>query len=435
MTLYRQLILFGRYPVPGRTKTRLIPALGPLGAADLQRRMTEHCLDTILACNLPAGVAFYYTGGHRERVHRWLGKYGLDLKPQKGKDLGERMQSAAQCALEGKYRQVVMVGTDLPALSAHHLQTAFDALQDHDLVIGPSRDGGYWLIGMSRPAAVFDSIDWGSSRVFAQTMGAARRLGLKTALLPVLNDIDTAADLEAWQPGGLWQRPYLSVIIPALNEAESIGRTIEAARSPDCEIIVADGGSTDETVVLARAAGATVICAPRSRARQQNAAALAARGRVLLFLHADTRLPHNYGAQIFETLLSSRTIAGAFRFKTDYHHPGMRLIEKAVHFRATLLQMPYGDQALFLPAAVFAHAGGFPDVAIAEDLVLVRRLTQLGRIGMAPAAAVTSGRRWKAIGIWRTTLVNSTIAAAVLFGVDPGRLAPLYRLWVKKEKN
>jgi rSAM/selenodomain-associated transferase 2/rSAM/selenodomain-associated transferase 1 len=430
----RQVILMGRYPVPGQTKTRLIRATGALGAAELQRHMTERCLDTVTAAHSPDWVTFHYSGGSHDQVARWLGRYGIALKPQQGEDLGQRMQWAIDHALNGDKGPVVVVGTDLPELSGDHLQSAFDALKDNDLVIGPSRDGGYWLIGMSRRMEIFDGIDWGTSRVLAQTRAIANRLGLSMALLPVMNDIDTAADLKAWQPDDRWCNPYLSVIIPALNEAVSIKQTISAARSPDCEIIVADGGSTDGTVEVAHSCKVKVIQSPPGRARQQNAAAQMARGKVLLFLHADTRLPNHYGAHIFDAFLDPAVSAGAFRFKTDYEHRGMRLIEKAANLRSKLAQLPYGDQALFVPVHRFKKVGGFPDVAIAEDLLLVKRLGRLGHIHTASAAAITSGRRWREIGLVRTTIVNWIISAGTLLGLDPGRLAPYYTLWLRDKK-
>ena len=436
LTPHRRLILFGRYPVPGQTKTRLIPDLGPIGAADLQRRLTEKSLAAIMnGDRLPWPVTFCHAGGRPRQVRRWLGRYSIDFEPQAGGTLGARMQSAIYRALNGTDDHVVLVGTDIPRLSAVHLHKAFDALNRSDLVIGPSRDGGYWLIGMRRKAAVFDHIEWGTTRVFSQTMASADRLGLSTALLPELNDIDTAADLNDWQPHGLWRRPYLSIVIPTLNEAGSIEKTIEAAKTPDSEIIVADGGSSDGTVAVARSRGADVISAPTGRARQQNAGAESARGRVLLFLHADTRLPKGYGDQVFDSLLCPDTIAGAFRFKTDYDHPGMRLIEKMVYLRSTFLHMPYGDQALFVSEKTFTEMGGFPDVAIAEDLYLVKKLARRGHIRLAPGAAITSGRRWQAIGLWKTTIINWIIAAGALSGIDPGRLAPLYRRWLNTEEK
>jgi rSAM/selenodomain-associated transferase 2/rSAM/selenodomain-associated transferase 1 len=431
-----RLILFGRYPVPGRTKTRLIPSIGPVGAADLQRRYTQKSLTTALQTGLPASsVAFCYTGGTAAQVKQWLGHSGIGFSRQVGDNLGNRMRNALQAALDRGDRPVVLVGTDIPAMTAEHLETAFRALNRHDLVLGPSRDGGYWLIGMNRPVNLFQGIPWGRPDVLARTLEQARRQGLTVARLEPLNDIDTEADLAAWQPDGRWRKPYLTVVIPTLDEAGTIAAAIGRLRTPDCQIIVADGGSRDNTVKLARSAGAAVIVAPRGRALQQNSAARQASGRVLLFVHADTTLPRDYVPHVFEALMPSGVAAGAFQFKTDYDHWSMRLIEKTVRIRSTLFQMPYGDQALFMTKNIFKRIGGFPHVPIAEDLYLVKRLARLGRIAQARAEAVTSARRWRTLGVWRTTLINYIIAAGCLSGISPGYLAPLYRLWLNQKQG
>lgn len=437
---YRRLILFGRYPVPGKTKTRLISALGALGAAELQRRLTEKSLETMLTPGrCPAPVEFCHTGATHARVRRWLGPQPVRLSRQKGRNLGERMRLAIYGAMDQGCRQVVLMGTDIPQLTPDHLEAAFDALARTDMVLGPSRDGGYWMVGLRRKADIFQGIEWGGPRVLDQTMALARKLGLTVSCLPALDDMDTKADLINAMPSKEWQGPYLSVVIPSLNEEKSIGLVIQSVGSPncqtDCEIIVADGGSTDRTVDIARAGGATVILGPQGRARQQNAGAAKASGKVLLFLHADTFLPPDYGEQVFDALMDHRVVAGAFHFRTDYDHWGMRMIEKSVRVRSTLLQMPYGDQALFMPKAVFEKTGGFPSTPIAEDLYLVRRLGRLGRIALAPGAAVTSGRRWRNIGIWRATLVNYMIAIGCFAGLNPEKLAPLYRLWVGQPQH
>jgi uncharacterized protein len=427
-----RLILFGRYPVPGRTKTRLIPVLGPVGAADLQRRLTLNSLAAVLETDLPrSSVEFCYTGAAPEQVKRWLGRHGIGFSRQTGGDLGRRMVNALTAAFDRGGRPVVLVGTDIPGMTAGHLRTAFEALERHDVVLGPSRDGGYWLIGMRRPLDLFQGMAWGRSDVLARTLDQAARQGLTVFQLEPLNDVDTEADLAAWQPDGDWRHPYLTVVIPTLNEAGTIEAVIRRARTADSRVIVADGGSSDGTADLARAAGAEVIVAPRGRAVQQNAAARLAAGPVLLFLHADTLLPPDYPAQVFETLLPAGVAAGAFRFKTDWNRRGMRLIEKTVRIRSTLMQMPYGDQALFMPKATFEEVGGFPRVPIAEDLLLVRRLGRLGRIGQARGSAVTSGRRWRTLGVWRATVVNYLIAGGCLLGMDPRYLAPLYRKWLE----
>jgi len=429
-----RLILFGRYPVPGHTKTRLIPALGSVGAADVQRRLTLMSLTTALQSGLPASsVQFCYTGGTAYQVKQWLGHSGIGFSRQVGGNLGSRMQNALQAALTQGNQPAVLVGTDIPAMKTEHLKKAFEALNHYDLVLGPSHDGGYWLIGTNRPLNVFQGIPWSRPDVLTLTLAEARRQRLAVAQLDPLNDIDTQADLAAWQPDGDWRNPYLTVVIPALNEAGTIADAIHRLRTPDCEIIVADGGSSDNTAKLACSAGAQVIVASRGRALQQNTAARQGSGRVLLFLHADTALPQDYAHQVFETLMPSGVAAGAFRFKTDLDHWSMRLIEKTVRIRSTLFQLPYGDQALFMSKNIFEQIGGFPLVPIAEDLFLVKRLARLGRIAQARASAVTSARRWRTIGVWRATLINYIIAAGCLLGVGPRHLVPLYRLWLNQK--
>jgi hypothetical protein len=129
--------------------------------------------------------------------------------------------------------------------------------------------------------------------------------------------------------------------------------------------------------------------------------------------------------------MDSRVVAGAFQFKTDLSKRRMRLIEKAVHIRSTWFQMPYGDQGIFLHKDLFDRIGGFTPAPIAEDLFLVRRLARMGRIGLAPVPVVTSGRRWRKIGVWRATLINYLIAGGCLLRVPASYLAPLYALWTK----
>lgn len=422
----RRLIVFGRYPVPGRVKSRLIPFVGELGAAELQRRWTERAIDISLGAFL-APVEFCCTGGRLGQIHRWLGRRMVSIRPQTNGDLGSRMKSAIDTALGQGCQQVVLIGTDVPQMESRHLAAAFETLADHDVVLGPTLDGGYWLVGCRRPADIFTDMAWGSSDVLNQTLAAADKQGLSVAQLAPLNDMDTEADLVAWQPQKQWRRPYLTVIIPALNEASFVTAAVQQVQSPDIQTIVVDGGSTDGTAARAEEAGAKVIDAPPGRALQQNAGARLAAGQVLLFLHADARLPTGFAQQIFETLMDRRTVLGAFEFKTDYHHRGMQLIEKAVHIRSKVFHLPYGDQALFMPKAVFENVGGFPQVPIAEDLFLVRRLAGLGRIGLAPGAVITSGRLWRAMGIWRYTIINYLIAGGCLLGIDPRQMAPLYR--------
>ena len=187
-----------------------------------------------------------------------------------------------------------------------------------------------------------------------------------------------------------------------------------------------DGGSRDDTVAIARKAGARVETGKRGRAAQQNFGASVASGRVLLFLHADTRLPAGYPTHIFNTFMDPRVALGAFRFKTDSHTPMMKLITFGTNLRARYLKMPYGDQALFIRKSTFDFVGGFPEMPLSEDLFLVRRIRKENRIGIASADAVTSARRWDRLGPLKTTLRNQIILAGLCLKISPRTLASIY---------
>lgn len=220
----------------------------------------------------------------------------------------------------------------------------------------------------------------------------------------------------------------ISVVIPALNEAAnlpSVLGTIQTATQ--VEVIVVDGGSSDGTAAVALAMGARVVVSARGRSHQMNRGAKVAKNPILLFLHADTRLPEGFEQAIRQTLAQPGVVAGAFRLTIDGSGQGLRWVEWGVNLRSRWLHLPYGDQAIFIRAEVFEQLGGFPDLPMMEDFELVRRLKQLGRVAIAPAAVVTSDRRWHSLGILRTTLANQVMVAGYLLGVDPHRLAQWYR--------
>jgi rSAM/selenodomain-associated transferase 2 len=241
-------------------------------------------------------------------------------------------------------------------------------------------------------------------------------------ILATRNLSATAAPI-AVQPGVV-----ISVIIPVLNEAAQIGAALRRTpRTEDFEVIVVDGGSTDETAAIAEAYGVRVIHTAAGRARQMNAGAAVARGDILLFLHADTRLPADFAHVVRKTLAGPGVILGAFRLRIDSPLWGFRIIEALANFRSAFWKMPYGDQAFFLRARHFRMAGGFSNLPIMEDFEFVRRLRRWGRIAVAPAAVLTSARRWEQLGVLRATLLNQAIILAYLFGVPPARLARWYR--------
>jgi rSAM/selenodomain-associated transferase 2 len=223
----------------------------------------------------------------------------------------------------------------------------------------------------------------------------------------------------------------LSVVIPVLDEAHRIdGCLVALAAQPRVhERIVVDGGSRDDTVARASAhRDVIVVRSARGRAVQLNAGAAAATGDTLLFLHADATLPEGAAAVIEQTLAMPGVVAGAFR---THHVPERwrgrawaRLLRLA-DVRSRYTSLPYGDQALFLRAARFVQAGGFPAVSLMEDLAFSRTLRGLGRIHVARAEVRVSGRRFERAPIRQTLMVNGFPLLYAL-GVSPARLARWY---------
>jgi rSAM/selenodomain-associated transferase 2/rSAM/selenodomain-associated transferase 1 len=405
------LIIFTRYPEPGKTKTRLIPSLGPHGAAELQRRMTEHLLAQVREFQKHRSVSLEvrYEAGNTYLMGKWLGP-DLPFRPQGNGDLGQRMERAFREAFFAGMDRVVLVGTDIPGITPDLLWGAFEALGQVDMVVGPARDGGYYLIGLRQAyPQLFVGMPWGTDGVLERTRQVADGLGLSVMLLETLEDVDRPEDLHLWEKATqhtLEAHPVgrISIIIPTLNEGANLPATLASTRSAvDIEVIVVDGGSTDETVQVARSWGTEAVPSEPRRARQMNAGAARAAGEVLLFLHGDTRLPGGFDHHVRKIMARPGVVAGAFKLRVDGDLPGLRTMERLVNFRSRHLQFPYGDQAIFLRANLFREMGGFPDMPIMEDFELVRRLRRQGRSVTAPVPVLTSGRRWENLGIVRVT--------------------------------
>jgi uncharacterized protein len=192
------LIIFTRYPEAGKAKTRLIPILGKEGAAKLQRRLTEYTVKQ--AQNFrqlkEIEVIVYFTGGNINLMQDWLGN-DLNYLPQVEGDLGIKMRSAFADTFQKNSERIVIIGTDCPSIDCQILASAFDALQDDDLVLGEAVDGGYYLIGLSKLfPELFSNINWGTNQVFAATQSIAKKLDLGIAYLPILRDLDRPEDLS-----------------------------------------------------------------------------------------------------------------------------------------------------------------------------------------------------------------------------------------------
>lgn len=224
-------------------------------------------------------------------------------------------------------------------------------------------------------------------------------------------------------------RPALSIVMPVLDEAGQIEATLAALaplRRRGVELIVVDGGSQDGTVALARAEADAVLDAPRGRARQMNAGAAAARGEVLLFLHADTILPPEADRLALRAAAGGRDW-GRFDVRIAGRHPMLRVVAMLMNWRSRLTGIATGDQAIFVRRELFQRIGGFPDQPLMEDIELSRRLRRVSAPACLPARATTSGRRWESRGVWRTIFLMWRLRWRYWRGESAHRLAAAYR--------
>jgi rSAM/selenodomain-associated transferase 2 len=221
----------------------------------------------------------------------------------------------------------------------------------------------------------------------------------------------------------------LSIIVPVLDEAAGIVRTLQALapfRTRGAEVIVADGGSRDSTMELARPLADKTIAAPSGRAAQMNAGAAAANGEALLFLHADTALPPDADAMILEGLRDPSWRWGRFDVRIEGRSVLLPVVAFMMNWRSQVTGIATGDQAMFVKREAFAAAGGFPDVPLMEDIALSKRLKRIGRPLCLAAQVTTSGRRWDRHGAIRTILMMWRLRLAYFFGAEPAALARRY---------
>lgn len=218
----------------------------------------------------------------------------------------------------------------------------------------------------------------------------------------------------------------ISIIIPTLNEAANIVALIDQTRSlGPSEIIVVDGGSTDDTVALASGAD-KVLTSPPGRANQQNLGAENSQGDVLLFLHADCRLPPTALKVIAAAMQNKQMIGGCFAQRIDATGWRYRIIERGNGARVRWLGLAYGDQAIFVRRSIFEAVGAFPDLRLMEDVYLMKKLRGRGQFCLLPDRLTVSARRWQKHGVIRQTLRNWTLLTLAFCGVSPDRLAAYY---------
>ena len=219
----------------------------------------------------------------------------------------------------------------------------------------------------------------------------------------------------------------ISVIVPVLNEEKTIASALEALRPLATEeVIVVDGGSSDCTRELAAQTQAVVLSSSRGRAEQMNQGARVAKGNVLLFLHADTRLPSSAMGDILAALKDPMCVGGRFDVRLDRRGWIFTLIGALINMRSRLTSVATGDQAIFVRRKIFEEVGGFPEIPLMEDIAFSRVLKIKGRMACLRSQVVTSARRWEKEGVWRTILKMWALRLLFLAGISPFHLKRFY---------
>jgi len=221
----------------------------------------------------------------------------------------------------------------------------------------------------------------------------------------------------------------ISIIIPVINEAESLEQflvPLQSFRSKQCEIIVVDGGSTDQTCNVADKLCDHLLVSEAGRAKQMNKGAACASGSVFLFLHADTILPTNFFELITRQMQHKNKPWGRFDVSLSGSELMFRIIEKMMNFRSCFTGIATGDQAMFVRREVFVKLGGFPDISLMEDVALSKMLKKIDLPLCISTRVITSSRRWEKYGIWRTIILMWQLRLAYFLGSSPDELKKRY---------
>lgn len=453
----RALIVFTRAPLPGRTKTRMMPYLDAEECALLHEAMLRDISRECAGCR--ADLFISYTPLEGLQSLRSIFGRSCEYLLQEGEGLGERMYHAIENVLSRGYSSCILTGSDIAELRSADLERAFGLLERADLVFGRSRDGGYYLIGMKKAwREAFDLGSYGHRSVFEDTLSRLAKKRLKIAYVRTLYDLDTKEDLRFYRErmrrygifarkdqrrqklrAGKLQRGCLgrflkeririSIIIPVYNEEKTI-LALQEQLLPhlnEAEIIFADGGSSDRSTELIDERF-RLIRTPKGRALQMNEAARQSSGDVLFFLHCDSELPQNFLEEIREVIADYR--AGCFGIAFHSRNFFMFTCRVISNHRIKDRKVMFGDQGIFIERKLFFEAGMFPLLPIMEDYQFSLTLKQMGvRLGIAKHRIYTSDRRFRGSTMDKLRLMWKMNRLRKMYrdGIDIERIARLYR--------
>lgn len=437
----RALIIFTRVPVPGQTKTRLMPYFTPKQCAKLHMcflkdiaKMCEQTDAEVFICHTPEdrdGILHQIFGEHAE--------YFL----QTDDGLGERMYVAIEEVLKKGYESCVLIGTDVPEVRDGDILQAFEILETRDVVFAPVKDGGYYLVGMKKARReVFEQKTYGHGEVLRETLRGLEDRGISVELADEKHDIDTREDLAAFrnrmrenrelqqtETGKyLMRTSKVSIIVPIYNEETTIEALLSQLRllKDKCEILLVDGGSTDRTLEYIDA-DFKVLHSEKGRAKQMNLGARESTGDILFFLHCDSELPEKPLEQIRYVMKDYRfgCFGVAFHSKNFF----MFTCRVISNHRIKDRKVVFGDQGIFIDRELFFEIGMYPEIPLMEDYQLSLTLKERGeKIGIARKRIYTSARRFpkgtipKLREMWKMNRLRKKYRD----GVDINEIARMY---------
>lgn len=402
----RAIIIFTRVPIPGRTKTRMMPYFTPGQCARLH---SCFLLDIGQECRkYDAELFVAYTPEDKKGALKSLlgdAKYFV----QQGKDLGERMYHAIEWVWDKGFDKCVLIGTDVPELKKSCLEKAFMVLDKKEVVFGKTKDGGYYLVGMKKPLREVFSIDtYGHGNVLEQTVLRLNERGISTGYTETLSDLDDKSDLRSYRNRMrsdkklqdsntgkyLMRTSKISIIVPIYNEEKTIEKIQNQLYllKDKCEILFVDGGSTDHTLELI-APEFRVLHSEKGRAKQMNLGAKESTGDILFFLHCDSELPDRPLEQIRYVMKDYR--AGCFGIAFHSKNFFMFTCRVISNHRIKDRKVMFGDQGIFVDRDLFFDAGMFPELPIMEDYQFSLTLKERGeKLGITKKRIYTSDRRF-----------------------------------------
>lgn len=440
----KAVIIFTRVPLPGKTKTRMMPYLTAVQCAKLH---SCFLVDIRKECEwTDAEIFVYYTPEDEEDLDvlkKILGKEKI-YAPQRGSNLGIRMYEAIADVLKKGYESCILIGTDIPEIRAEYLEKAFSVLENKDVVFGKTEDGGYYLTGMKQAyPEVFGLKSYGHKKVLEETIQELEKNQISVGYTKTLSDMDEPCDLRGYRKRMACDKrlqksatgKYLagnvriSIIIPIYNEEKNIKKIQQQLEELKgrCEIIFVDGGSTDQTRKLIGGDYKVLTCR-KGRAVQMNEGAKNSSGDILFFLHCDSELPPHPLEEIKRVMKEHR--AGCFGIAFHSKNFFMFTCRVISNHRVKDRKVMFGDQGIFVERELFFEAGMYPELPIMEDYQFSLTLKEKKiKLGMTKKRIYTSDRRFPEGTIAKLKLMwkMNRLRKMYRVGEDIEKIASMYQ--------